>query len=133
VLWRASISTECFFKGIDLGALENQAKQIIWKRHIPSIHDFSFVLSKFDDDGAGRTISTPHKECWFNINYYRFYLYGYILDIKVDPRKTPKRWKKFIPEDENLFVISRGNMRNAKEYSLMLQTASMPQNIKEFT
>jgi len=132
VLWRASISTNYFFKDIDLGALENQAKQIIWKRHIPGIHDFSFVLSKFDDDGAGRTILNPHQERWFSVNYYRFYLYGYILYIKADSRKTPEKWAEFIPEEENLIVISRGNMRNAKEYELMLQTASMRQNIKKF-
>jgi hypothetical protein len=133
ILWRASITTNFFFKDVDLGALENQAKQIIWERHIPSIHDFSFVLSKFDDDGAGRTILDPHRERWFNINYYRFYLYGYILYIKADSGKTPEKFKKFIPEDDSLIVISRGDMRNAKEYPLMLQAASMPQNISKIT
>lgn len=114
ILWRASISKNYFFNGVDLGALENQAKQIIWERHIPGIHDFSFILSKFDDDGAGRTILNPHRERWFNINYYRFYLYGYILYIKADSRKTPEKFEKSIPENDSLIVISKGGMKNAK-------------------
>ena len=132
VLWRASISTIYFYKDIDLGPLENKAKTIIWNRTIPNIHEFSFVLAKFDDDGAGRTILNPHPERWFGANYYRLYLYGWILYIKADSQKTPEKYAKFLPEGNSLIVVSRGNMAKAKEYSLMLDAASLPHNIKSF-
>ncbi|BCS98646.1 hypothetical protein DSLASN_42780 [Desulfoluna limicola] len=128
ILWRASISTHYFYSKVDLGKLENQAKELIWNMHTGGDDDFSFVLSRFDDDLAGRSILDPHKERWFGVNYYRFYLYGFTLYIKSDSQRTPKKWQQFMPIDDSLIVISRGNIKRTKEYPLMVQTANMRQN-----
>lgn len=119
ILWRASISNHYFFSKVALNRLENSLKNLIWNSDPGGPHDFSFVLAKFEGDGIGRTILDPHQERWFGIRYYRFYLYGYVLYIKADSQKTPSKWAKFIPNDDNLFIVSRGTMEKAKELSIL--------------
>ena len=125
VLWRASISSHYFYKGVYLGKLEDYAKQLIWDNNPGGKHDFSFVLGKFDGDEADRTILNPHTERWFNIRYYRFYLYGYVLYIKSDSQKTPAEWEKFIPNNGSIIIVSRGFMESSKEYPLLVAAAKM--------
>lgn len=120
VLWRASVSKHYFYSGVNLGALEKKLKDLIWKNSSGDNHDFSFVLAKFEGDGVARTILDPHQERWFNVRYYRFYLYGYVLYIKADSQKTPLHWEKFIStSNEDLIVILRGAMEYSKEYPVL--------------
>ena len=120
ILWRASVSQHYFYSGVNLGALETKLKNLVWENDSGDIHDYSFVLAKFEGDGAGRTIMDPHQERWFNVRYYRFYLYGYILYVKADSQKTPSKWEKFISQsNDDLIVVLRGAMEESKEYSIL--------------
>ena len=123
ILWRASISTQYFYSKVALNRLEEKVKNLIWENDPGGTHDFSFVLARFEGDGAGRVILDPHEERWFGVRYYRFYLYGYILHIKADSQKTPSQWEPFIPNDDSIIVVSRGNIENAKEYPILLTAA----------
>lgn len=124
ILWRASISEHIFYSKINLGELEVLAKESIWKMDAGNSHYFSFVLGKFDGDASstGRTILDPHAEKWFGVNYYRFYLYGFILYIKADEQETPAEWSKFISGGNDLIVVSRGNIEGSKEYPILQKT-----------
>tara|TARA_R110001599_G_scaffold350254_2_gene580030 strand:+ start:13222 stop:13941 length:720 start_codon:yes stop_codon:yes gene_type:complete len=122
ILWRASVSNHDFYSNVKLGKLEKTLKGLVWDNHSGSLHDFSFVLAKFVDNGGDRAILSPHKERFFGISYYRFYLYGYILYIKADSQKTPERWTKFISQKNNtLAIVSRGLIENSKEYPVILK------------
>jgi hypothetical protein len=120
ILWRASISSQDFYSKVSLNQLEEKVKKLIWQNDPGCPHDFSFVLAKFEGDGAGRTILDPHQERWSGVRYYRFYLYGTILYIKADSRKTPSEWEKFIPTDNSVIVVSRGHIEKAKEFPILL-------------
>ena len=121
VLWRASVSKQTFFKEVNLCALEEKAKKLIWDQSSGNKHDFSFVLAKFDDTGTiSKTMLDPHQERWFGKRYYRFYIGGYILYVKADSQVTPEEWAHFIPCDDTLIIVSRGNIENSKEYPVLV-------------
>jgi len=119
ILWRASISTHYFYSKVALNALEEKVKKLVWENDPGGPHDFSFVLAKFEGDGVGRTILDPHQERWSGVRYYRFYLYGYVLHIKADSQKTAPEWEQFIPNGDNIIVVSRGCIEKSKEYPIL--------------
>lgn len=120
ILWRASISSQSFFERVKLGPFENRLKDHIWSEDPGGDHDFSYVISKFNTNSAGRTILSPHSERFFDVKYYRFYLYGFTLYIKVDSRATPTEWNKFIPRNGSQLIVYRGNIEEKKEFPVML-------------
>lgn len=121
LLWRASVSKQGFYGKVSLGPLEEQAKKLIWDESPGEKDEFSFVFAKFDDE---RTISKamldPHRERWFGKRYYRFYIGGFVLYVKADSQVTPKKWSQFIPNDNNLFVVSRGKIEQSNEFPVLL-------------
>lgn len=129
ILWRASISKQDFYAKINLGnKLEEKLKNLIWNEDLGDTHDFSFVLAKFDK-GDVKTIFDPHPERWDNLKYYRFYLGDYILYIKADSQKTPSDWEKFIPTDNTLVVVSRGEIKDSNEFKI-IKSVLRPQDSK---
>lgn len=130
VLWRASVSKQPFYSKVKLGPLENSLKEYVWNQDPGGDHDFSYVLFKFEPSIASRSILDPHPEKFFGVRYYRFYLYGYTLIIKVDSQKTPTQWAEFIPSDDSLTIVYRGHIENKKEYPLMVSTYNKNNIIK---
>ena len=120
ILWRASVSTHDFYDKIDIGPFEDTEKQLIWDCSAGDPEDFSCFLAKFTDENIGKLFLDPHRERRDGINYYRFYLYGYVLYIKVDKRPTPDFFKPFaIKNNEPLIIIGR-DINRAKEYPVIL-------------
>ena len=108
VLWRASISKHKFYSKIKLGSYESKAKEIIWSGNMGAINLFSFFIAKFNDPDIGRVILDPHRERLDGVNYCRFYMYGYIIYIKVDKRITPEKYRKFeLNSNGVLYMVSR--------------------------
>ncbi len=92
LLWRASISSDECFCRVKLGAIEQVAKKHIWEENPGFPDDFSFRLYKFIPTGQGyeKAMLMPERVRFGPVNYYKFYLAGYILCIKADSRKTPE-------------------------------------------
>lgn len=121
LLWRASISNQNFFRKVHLGPMEARAKKLIWDKSSGDKHEFSFVLAKFDDTGTfSKIVLDPHQERWFGKRYYRFYLGGYILYVKVDSQETPFEWSQFIPSDNDIIIVSRKGLMKSKEYPVLV-------------
>jgi len=121
LLWRASISRQDFYKKVNLGPLEQKAKDLVWEGSTGNRHDFSFVLAKFDDtEKISKVILEPHSERWFGRKYYRFYIASYVLYVKVDSQNTPKIWERFISSDNTLLLFSRGKLEDSKEYPMLV-------------
>lgn len=91
ILWRASVSNDECFCRVKLGAIEQVAKKHIWEENPGSSDDFSFRLYKFipTDTGYEKAMLMPERIRFGPVNYYKFYLAGYILCIKADNRETP--------------------------------------------
>lgn len=124
VLWRASVSTHGYYSKVDLGPYEERAKEIVWAdgAEIDS-SNFSFVVSKFIDHTFSKTMLDPHPERWYGINYYRIYMFGYTVHIKVDRRATPKMFKPFEQSGKGgLFVVAR-DLTDSRELNAMISVA----------
>ncbi|MEW8624162.1 MAG: hypothetical protein AB2551_00245 [Candidatus Thiodiazotropha sp.] len=123
VLWRASISTHEFYSRINLGPFEEDIRQIIWSGEERGKGYYDCILAKFVDTELGRVMLDPHMERWDQVNYARFYMYGYVVYIKVDRRPTPRQLIPFVIRDNSDLYIVRRNLLKSKEYPLMLKIA----------
>ena len=124
VLWRASISSHVFYSKINLGKFENIIKEYIWDRNPGTPEEFSFFLARFTDEEFGTAMLNPRSLRFDSVNYYIFYLYGYILYIKVDKRPTPENFNQLILKtDQDLFVIGR-DIAKSKELKAMYEVVN---------
>lgn len=94
ILWRASISSRTFFRKVNLGPYENILKDHLWSS--TAHHEsFSCALAKFTESkvarGAEKTMLDPHPFKFEDRNYYRLYLGGYVVWVRVDSRKSSAR------------------------------------------
>jgi hypothetical protein len=120
ILWRASVSTMPFYRKVQLGSLENKAKELIWNYDASTPDTFSFVLARFSgDDSLNKVIMDPHPERWFGTFYYRFYLAGFILYIKASSNITPFKFRHFISTTDRIEIVSRGSLTEAKEFQVL--------------
>ncbi|WP_444941078.1 hypothetical protein ACJJI3_00185 [Microbulbifer sp. ZKSA004] len=97
VLWRASISTRPFFKGVDLGMLESDLKEIVFNRAVDIHNRYTIMLCKFLPSKSGtleKTIIAPEKVRVREIVYYKFYMGGYIVWVKIDKRMAVRVLQK---------------------------------------
>ena len=128
VLWRASLSTQSFYEKVNLGPYQNKAKYLIWTNGSGEQSDFAFVVAKFTDSSIGKTMLDPHPERWQGVNYYRFYMYGYVVYIKVDKQKSPDIFKKIeMAADGDLIIIGR-SIENSSELSVMTSVVKNASN-----
>ena len=122
VLWRASISNHYFFKRVKLGPYESIARKMILKKESGSSEDFSVVIAKFSEPDI-TSILDPHKDKYDGVNFYRFYMTGFVIYIKVDKRKTPKFLDKFyIRKCEPIWILLR-DLHKSKDGKIMKDIA----------
>ena len=119
ILWRASVSSQEFYKKVNLGKYENIAKKNIEEKNPGEPCEFSFILTRFTDEKFGTAMLNPHRERWDNINYYRFYLYGYGLHIKVDKRKTANLFCQFELKNGSDLIVTGRDIAKSKELKIM--------------
>jgi hypothetical protein len=119
MIWRASVSSQPFFSKVSLGEFELVAKKHIANNNPGGNEDFSVILAKFDHPRV-KPILDPHDDKQFDVNYFRFYLAGYVAYIKVDHKPNPMPLS-LIAMDENkpLYIICR-NIEKSKEPEVMV-------------
>lgn len=123
ILWRASISNHEYYSKVDLGSYETKLKRMIWDNEIGKPNEFPFIIAKFNDESLGKTMLDPERVRWDQVTYYKFYLYGFIVHIKVDNRNSPQRFKGFeVLGDGNIIVISR-DLQQSSELQAMIKIA----------
>lgn len=115
--WRASVSSRRFFRRVSLGKFEDIAKQHIMNSDPGDSEEFSVVVSKFNHPLAKGTFD-PYMYPNSGVNYIRFYLAGYMADIKVDQKPTPNQLSQItMARNRPLYVICRDFIKS-KELNL---------------
>jgi len=121
--WRASVSTRKFFRNVSLGQFEDVAKQHIMNGNPGDSEDFSVVVSRFNHSLAKGTLD-PHMYQNSGVNYIRFYLAGYMADMKVDRKPTPNPLSQItMAENRPLYIICR-DFTKSKELELIKKLIS---------
>ena len=114
VAWRASVSSRQFFRRISLGEFEDIAKQHIVNSDPGDSEAFSVVVSKFNHPLAKGTFD-PYMYKNSAVNYIRFYLAGYMADIKVDQKPTPNQLSQItLARDMPLYIICRDFIKSTE-------------------
>lgn len=123
IAWRASVSSRKFFRRVSLGQFEDIAKQHIMNGNPGDSEDFSVVVSKFNHPLAKGTLD-PHMYQNSGMNYIRFYLAGYMADMKVDHKPTPNQLSQItMAENRPLYIICR-DFTKSKELDLIKKLIS---------
>lgn len=129
MVWRASVSSDKYFKRISLGEFEDIAKQNIMNNDPGDSENFSIVLSKFNHPLAN-VILDPHIYKNSGVNYSRFYLGSYMVDIKVDHKPAPMSFSKCaIAENRPLYIVCR-DFTKSKELNLIKKLIAGNQQTK---
>lgn len=123
VLWRASISTQGFYSKVQLGRYEEIAKNIIWSGCLDGTSVFNFIVTKLNTE-IGRVMLSPDRERFFGVNYYRFYMYGYVVYIKVDKLPTPEKFRLFELNSDGTLYICHRDISKSTELEIMLSIMS---------
>ena len=123
VLWRASITSHKYFNRISAGPFEEELKNLILSNNPGEDEEFPITLAKFNDPDF-KFILDPHQDKFDNINYYRFYLTGFVAYIKVDKRNSVGIHQEFkIKEHEPIIIILR-DLHKSKDGDVMKDIAS---------
>jgi len=107
LLWRASISSQPFFKKIQIGAHENILKEMIRNSNPGDPYDYTVSLAKFSNPRIKEMLD-PHTTRFSGINYCQIYLTGFVLYIKTDKRKPPAFLEELcLKRDPPFWIILR--------------------------
>ena len=122
LLWRASISTQKFFKRISLGPQESTLRDMILTESPGPPEQYGVTLSRFELQAANGMLD-PHPEAFDGVNFCRFYLTGYVAYIHIDDKPPPPFIADFvIKETEPITVIMR-DFHASKDGRLMCDIA----------
>lgn len=95
VLWRASVSTQLFYKRVDLGPRLSRAREMI-ETHDPGEQaEFATVLSRWLPT-PGNTLpakftATPESKRYGGVRALKFYLGSFVADVCTDSRRLLPR------------------------------------------
>lgn len=127
VLWRAAISNHIFFKRIKLGPYQDEIKEMILNGDPGTPEKYPVVIAKFREPNMTAFLD-PHNDKFDGINFYRFYMTGFVIYIKVDKRETPQFLKDFyIRENQPICILLR-DLHNSKDGKIIIDIAK--QNLR---
>lgn len=95
VVWRASVSTQSFYKRIELGPYEARAKALLHARDPGQPEEFAVTLAKFEEPWSNLLLD-PHPLKSEGVNFQQFVLGGYVAYVKTDAQRAPKPYSDFL-------------------------------------
>lgn len=126
VLWRASISTQPFYKRVNLGALEPLAREVILNQSgsLPATFDalLSYWTVENDSDDLTKCLMDPFFERWNGINAYRFYFGRFVAYIKADKRNFSDEMQKFGIRSSSTLIVPCRTYEKSKDFGVLNYT-----------
>ncbi len=124
VLWRASVSTQPFYKGVQLGTHESRAAAIVKSHDSPMADLFGAVVSRWrttgDLDGAADGMLDPICEQLMGVTTYRVYFGRIVVWVRVSALKFPAPMNRIeLGSKPTLSVITR-DFSKSKDLAAMV-------------
>lgn len=133
-LWRASVSTQMFYKDVNLDQLESLAKRTILIPDSPIPKHFSAILSRWVTDKetafATKVLLNPYPSTIYGIKSYRFYFGQVVADIKADKRPLPDVLHPVMLLQPTVILVDR-ELGQSKDFVSMVHTAEQAQKYQE--
>jgi hypothetical protein len=124
-LWRASVSTQPFFRRVQLGQrYEELGKRAV--SNVPLSGAFGAAMACWlSADGLDESVGfmDPFAERYDGVNVYRFYFGPYIAYIKVDRRPFAEPLSQTALGAQPFLTIIRRDHRSSKDFASMVRTA----------
>jgi hypothetical protein len=107
VLWRASVSSDKFFRKVQLGPHENRIRAYLKAREAPTTQEYAAILILPFGQPFPNVMLTPFRSRVKDVWFYRLYFPNVIALIKVDQRATPPPFDKICirPDGDNYLVF----------------------------
>lgn len=122
ILWRASISSQPFYKRIEIGPHEQILKEMIINGDPGNPYYYAVSLAKFIDPEIKEMLD-PHQTKFDGINYCQFYITGFVLYIKTDKRNPPDFLKELCLKKTPPFWIILRDINKSKDGKIMKEIA----------
>jgi hypothetical protein len=122
LLWKAAVSNHYFFSRVNVGSFEPQLRRMILKGDPGDPDTFSIMMAKCDAR-VGPIVLNPQPERWGEINYYRFYVAGYMVYIKVDKKPAPDFMGELALNPDKPLIITVRDLRTRNDFKLMQDIA----------
>ena len=122
LLWRASVSTQDFYRRVSIGPFEQELRMMIAAADPGAPDTFAVTLARFDEP-AYTAMLDPHPDRYDSINYFRFYLAGFVAYIKVDQRPSAGPLADFILRANVPITVLLRSARESKDGIVMRQLA----------
>ena len=123
MLWRASVSKHAYFCRVRLGRYETVAKKMIVDKDPGQPEQFGVVITRFGKHKFDVIMFDPFREKVNHVNFYRFYMAGYVIYIKVDRRPMPPTWNRLVIRGGKPIFVARRNLDKSGELQLILKFA----------
>ena len=122
ILWRASVSSQDFFKKVNLGPHEPFIREALLSGNPYDTDWFAVILAKWSDqEEKGIGMMDPFRERFEGINYYRMYVGEYIVYCKVDQRQPSETFRSVQLAPESPLIILARDLNKSKELSIMVK------------
>jgi hypothetical protein len=121
VLWRAAVSSQAFFSGVDLGPFEPTVRNLILTGDLDETDTFDSTLAVWTGDFGGVGMLGPERTRLEDRNHYLLYIGRYLAYIKVDKQPSRGIFKEIcLHPDRPLQIIAR-DLQSSREVALMGQ------------
>jgi hypothetical protein len=122
LLWKAAVSNHYFFSRVNVGSFEPQFRRMILKSDPGEPDTFAVLIAKCEER-LGPIVLTPQAEKWGEINYYRFYVAGYMVYIKVDRKPAPDFMGELALNPERPLIIILRDLKTSNDFKVMQNIA----------
>lgn len=102
--WRASVSSQLYYRGVRLGRYEELAKRAICNEDPGGPEDFSVAIMAVKYP-RGIVNFAPAISRIDQVNYYKFYLGSFCVYMKFDRRPFVSAAREFVLKDEGFAYI----------------------------
>ena len=127
VLWRAAVSSQEFYKSVELGPYEERLRKVLLAGKTQSSDEFAVALSRWIVSDQRRSLVTglmnPFWERWSGVNAVRLYLGSVVAYVKVDQRSFPTPISEMVLGKRNTAVMVAREFDESKDLSIMRRAA----------
>jgi hypothetical protein len=129
VLWRASVSTQPYYKRVTLGPYDADAAATVNAPHLPVPRMFGAVLSRWrttdENDGAADGMLDPLREQPLGVNTYRLCFGRVVAWVRVSNQQFPARLSRLAlgKNDPKLRIVTR-DFGKSKDLAAMVNVVT---------
>lgn len=121
VLWRASVTSQPFFYGVNLGPHEAIIRDILLRSSVNDSDGYDVTIARWAGDPDSMGMLNPHSTRFDKIRYIQMYIYQYIVYIKVDKQNSNHIFDRIrMKFGQPLRIIGR-DLESSKERNIMIK------------